>query len=232
MSYTGKVIILCGIPGSGKSTYIKNNFVEPVICSADIYWEKLAEARGKTYKEVWNREGLGKAHEYSHDQFINALRNKNPLVIVDNTNLSHKARKFYIDEGKAHSYKVEIHTLPFDVDICAKRNVHGVDRDGIAAMMKNIDIDMGKIYDLSICTSGPYDVIREIYPEETGLRVENREHKTFAETIGDKSILEAERERIYRELLANPIPISTVFSQGSTKLEWNKATLRRIIGVQ
>lgn len=48
-----KFVMMVGIPCSGKSTYVRNNFSDWVVLSTDDYIEEKAEAEGKTYGEVF-----------------------------------------------------------------------------------------------------------------------------------------------------------------------------------
>ena len=86
-----KLIVLVGLPASGKSTYVKNiNHRDSVVISSDAIREELnisshtKESNGIVFKEV-------------HDRIFKYL-NKNSNVsniIVDSTNLSKKDRNFY-----------------------------------------------------------------------------------------------------------------------------------------
>jgi predicted kinase len=51
-----KVYVMVGVPGSGKSTWIKNQFWanDCVIVSTDDYVERFSRRMGKTYSEVFD----------------------------------------------------------------------------------------------------------------------------------------------------------------------------------
>lgn len=120
-----QIFILNGIPGSGKSTWIKNKTKELntdnyLICSADNYFTKDG-----VY--TWDQNKLGAAHKYSHDLFDKALNN--PIfdcVFVDNTNLSVSEINSYLSPAEKLGYKVTVVRLSCSPQTAAKRNTHNV----------------------------------------------------------------------------------------------------------
>ena len=158
----GKVLILVGIPGSGKS-YFTNNYIkqyggEYIICSADHHFENLAakhkaelEAAGDP--EAANAPGykfefmqLRQAHMNCQAKYKSALHQGIPLIIVDNTNITNKERHFYVQEGLAAGYNVELKVFPKDenaVKLAASRNTHGVPPDKVAQRALAQDLDAG-----------------------------------------------------------------------------------------
>lgn len=114
-----KVIIMRGVPGSGKSTYIKNNFPDAIVCSADKFFEQNGE-----YK--FNRELLGEAHHWCLRTFCSHLLQCANLVVVDNTNISTWEIAPYAQMALAHVYGLEIITLKVNPEVAHSRNVHGV----------------------------------------------------------------------------------------------------------
>jgi predicted kinase len=118
-----KVIIMQGLPGSGKSTWIKNNCPEAVICSADHYF--LDRETGE-YK--FDATKIGEAHKECLQKFLEQTEGPlaEDLVVVDNTNLSLWEMATYIQVAAARGYTVEVVRILADPGICAQRNVHGV----------------------------------------------------------------------------------------------------------
>lgn len=91
------VKVLIGAPGSGKSTWIKNNVGDiddnVVIISSDDLLEKWGKVRGLTYSEAFNHAEF-RFKDIETEMFSildNAVANKNNLVI-DRTNMSKKSR--------------------------------------------------------------------------------------------------------------------------------------------
>lgn len=84
---------LIGVPGAGKSTWVKNQewAKDCVIVSTDAWVEREADRVGKTYNEVF-RDYMPKAVEMMCIQVENA-RDKGLDIIWDQTSVSVKSRK-------------------------------------------------------------------------------------------------------------------------------------------
>lgn len=118
--------IMRGIPGAGKSTFTKRLAASAplghpaVVCSADDFFTK----KGK-YEYV--PAFIGRAHAECYAKFEKAIDADSPVVIVDNTHISHDAWRPYAAYAKAKGYAVATVVVEeFDVDKCIKRNVHKV----------------------------------------------------------------------------------------------------------
>lgn len=124
---TRKVVILRGASGSGKSTYIKNHLPDAYVCSADHYFEKSG-------KYVFDVNKLPAAHEECKRKFRKALKEKLPLIVVDNTNTKWWEMKPYVLDAHDAGYEVEFVRLETPVDVAAKRNLHNVPFDAVQKM--------------------------------------------------------------------------------------------------
>lgn len=89
--------LLVGVPGSGKSTWIKNQFDQGffnkdthVVISTDDYIERYARALGKTYNEVFE-EAIDLATTEANRSLDNAVA-LDRHIIWDQTNTTVKAR--------------------------------------------------------------------------------------------------------------------------------------------
>lgn len=84
---------LIGVPGAGKSTWIKNQdwAKDCVVVSTDAWVEREAERVGKTYNEVF-KDYMPKAVFLMANQVENA-REKNLDIIWDQTSVSVASRK-------------------------------------------------------------------------------------------------------------------------------------------
>jgi predicted kinase len=84
---------LIGVPGSGKSTWIKNQTwtLGMHIASTDNFVEDYAKAQGKTYSEVFD-EYMPTAVTMMAEQVV-FCRNNKLDVIWDQTSVSFKSRK-------------------------------------------------------------------------------------------------------------------------------------------
>ena len=84
---------LIGVPGSGKSTWIKNQkwALGLTIVSTDVFVEDYARSVGKTYSEVFT-EYMPKAVDLMVEQVVNA-RKLGHDIIWDQTSTSIASRK-------------------------------------------------------------------------------------------------------------------------------------------
>jgi len=85
-----KAILLCGVPTSGKSTWVKNHPGYTIISSDNII-ENHAKVTGSSYNEVFE-DYIGSAIEIMLEQLKYAV-NHNQNIIVDQTHLTPKSRK-------------------------------------------------------------------------------------------------------------------------------------------
>lgn len=158
----GKVLILVGIPGSGKSYFTKQYLSqypgEYTICSADHHFESLAAKHKAELEAAGDPEAanapaykfdfmqLRQAHMDCQKKFMLSLQQGVPLIIVDNTNITKKERHFYVQEGIKAGYEVELKVFPKDeatVKLAASRNTHGVSADKISQRALAQDLDAG-----------------------------------------------------------------------------------------
>jgi predicted kinase len=136
-----KINVLRGASGSGKSTLIKTLVKEYnssfTICSADDYWYNGKEQILANYK--FDSRKLGLAHKQCQDKFLEAIKNNDSLIIVDNTNINERDYKWYYLAARQAGYDVEFHTiLPGTVDQHVQCNVHGVPKEAIERMIAGL----------------------------------------------------------------------------------------------
>lgn len=90
-----KVEVLVGLPGSGKSTFVKNVFGEDplgvFVYSTDEYIEDVARFKGSTYNDVF-KDSIKAATEFMNSRLdVNIARGAR--VVWDQTNMSSKKRR-------------------------------------------------------------------------------------------------------------------------------------------
>ena len=134
------LIILSGIPGAGKSTFInKHNWGGPIIVlSTDLIRKQLTGDASNLSKdtEVWKYVYGALEHPHSDVTYI-----------VDATNLVAKRRKSYLPYKKNFD-NIKLYCLLVDLEVALERNekrTRHVPEDVIISMhqslLKNMDID-------------------------------------------------------------------------------------------
>ncbi len=88
--------MLCGIPTSGKSTYVNklkklDYWKESVVLSTDDYIEKQAQRCGLTYNQIFDDVIKDATRELELE--FNMAKDKGKNIIWDQTNLSVKSRR-------------------------------------------------------------------------------------------------------------------------------------------
>jgi predicted ABC-type ATPase len=143
---TPKVIILSGVSGSGKSTYVNSVLgvaTEQIggkgsrvkVSADDFFVDKLGAY-------CFDPRELSAAHGQCFRNFITHLCHGESLIVVDNTNTTACEIAPYVLGAEAWKYDVEIITLmcenDLDVERCAARNKHSVSLFAVQAMHKRL----------------------------------------------------------------------------------------------
>lgn len=146
------VILMQGISGSGKSTYIKNTFPNGKVFSADIYFD---------INGGYSKDKLGEAHKYCYRGFVKEIMNQlssnkkdNSEIIVDNTNTTLWEMYPYIQMAVSFEFDVRVIRCVCDIETAAKRNIHNVPLKTVQDMFKRLQKPL-KIWKCSfeeVCT--------------------------------------------------------------------------------
>jgi len=107
-----KLIIMRGVSGSGKSTLAKKlalSHEKSVIYSTDDFF--MIEG-----KYVFDPKKIGENHKKNQDRTTQGMKDRIPLIIIDNTNTQAWEMKPYVLAAIEHEYQIEIHE-PEQVDI-------------------------------------------------------------------------------------------------------------------
>ncbi len=126
-----KLIVVSGAPGFGKSFYTRSLPSTAIICSADHYMMV-----GDKYE--FHKRKLGFAHKSCKDKAFAAIKAGSPLVVIDNTNITYRDFKDYVDAAKAAGYEIEIVRLDCPVDVAIARGTHNVPADVVQRMAKDL----------------------------------------------------------------------------------------------
>jgi len=146
-----------GVPGTGKTTYVKKHYPNATVCSADDFFNERAALNGTSYEEEFQPWLIGEAHQYCWYKFIHAvcLMDKR-LVVIDNTNIKKWEYDNYVFLAElmwrrlmtAQRLKnavepiITIIEIPFEpglAEVYHERNVHGVPLESIQRMMDNYE---------------------------------------------------------------------------------------------
>ena len=130
MSWTGKnmfmpeLVMLCGIPCSGKSTYVNKLLAyeywkDAIVLSTDNYIEEQAKRLGMTYNEVF-QDCIDEATRQLEMSFVRA-KEEGKRIIWDQTNLSIKTRKKKLIKVPS-IYKRTVVWFRVDLEEALKRN--------------------------------------------------------------------------------------------------------------
>jgi predicted kinase len=113
------VIILCGIPGSGKTTYARRAYPRHVILSADDYFMVDGVYR-------YDEAKLTQAHGDCLRRFIRECQSGGHNLVIDNTNTKPTDIAPYHAIATAYGYEVDILVIEADPEVAFRRNIHGV----------------------------------------------------------------------------------------------------------
>lgn len=132
--FVPQVIMLIGIPGSGKSTYIKklmaqNPDREYVVLSTDDILELWGSEKGLDYNQAFKRFPFKQVEAEFYKRFNRAISNKQN-VILDQTNLTIKSRDKKLRKVPSEYEKVGV--------------VFEVDPDEIKRRLDRREIETGK----------------------------------------------------------------------------------------
>lgn len=124
------VIIMRGIPGSGKSTRARELVGDTgVIHSTDEYFMKDG-----TY--LFDATRIGLYHRLNFEAFVRSLEAGTSPVIVDNTNIRRRDFKRYVKAAGEAGYDVVEEVIPMpSIDVAVERNTHGIPREAIQRMI-------------------------------------------------------------------------------------------------
>lgn len=111
-----KLIILRGLPGSGKSTWIRENNYEIYTLSMDTIRLMFAEPN-PTISQQYNQ----RVFEIFSELLETRLKTGS-FTIIDNVNQTWKYIKPYIEIGEKYGYDIEIKQFDVPLEVCLERN--------------------------------------------------------------------------------------------------------------
>lgn len=127
----GHLIILRGLPGSGKTSFANLLNVKAICCADDWHY------RGGEYR--WDFDNVGKAHNWCQKKCERFMKINTPKVIVANTNTTEKEMEPYYNLAEKYGYKV------FSVIVENRHggaNIHDVPHTTIEKMKNRFHISL------------------------------------------------------------------------------------------
>jgi predicted kinase len=119
-----KGIIMVGVSGSGKSTWIKSH-KEYVVCSTDSVIEQLAQYMGISYTEAFNYIQDKKKFDYITTKFFEKIHDcilNDKDFVIDRTHLKRNIRISLINELKTFAIENGKHLELFAVSFELPKN--------------------------------------------------------------------------------------------------------------
>lgn len=144
------VIIMRGLPGSGKSYWV-GQYLQSLGIKIALKVKQYGLFSTDSYfyqqdKYVFNAQKLPEYHQRNLAGFIQALANGEPLVICDNTNINKWEYIAYETAAKALGYQVKIVVVgdPKSIahqQVCSQRNQHNVSIEKIRTMASMFELE-------------------------------------------------------------------------------------------
>jgi hypothetical protein len=136
------ITLMRGIPGSGKTTLVRNRFTNDLVVSADFAFYGEPQCQYAKYMIEGNYRfdpaRLQEAHGQCLRSFIGALAGADAGMVVDNGNTTIEELLPFIRIAEAYTIPVQIVTCQCDVETAVARNIHHVPRHTIERLHGNM----------------------------------------------------------------------------------------------
>lgn len=125
-----KAILMRGFQGCGKTTWAKKNYPNALVICADNFFYKESVYQFDPTK-------LPAAHDWCLRRFLSATHRREPLIVVDNTNIRMFEIAPYYRIAECLCYDVEI--VQFLANPATCTNTHNVPLPTVEHLAKSIE---------------------------------------------------------------------------------------------
>lgn len=125
----GELVIMRGLPGSGKSTFARN-LTDIIVIEADMWWYRNPQ---RDYQ--FDMTLLSRAHRWAR-QTVEAFLANGQGVAIANTNLTFSEAKDYVGFAKALGCPITVYTMDRDVNY---GSLHNVPKEVMERMYKKME---------------------------------------------------------------------------------------------
>ena len=186
-----ELIVMRGIPGSGKSTKAKSLVGQGKIHSTDDVIEAGGDYNEFFAKMIASKDftPLSRAHSTNLKNAIASMKSGVTPVIIDNTNIKQNESKAYVVAALEMGYAdnnikfVDIGTAGLEADALAKRNAHGVPLDKIEMMIAS-HTAQGPLTLQSVL--GSKDMYKQSDVLYSCVLLDNQSKSTLLSMVGDR----------------------------------------------
>lgn len=163
---------MCGMPGSGKSTYVENElkteFPNIVVISRDIIRHEMGFTKSVDDKQVlrYELETIVTQREY---EMIDRCIDEGIPFVIDDMNNRNKFRMPMVKHIKERGYSVTGINIRTDFEICVKRRENQIDKSTMKQILNRLDWlneeICDEVFDVVTTTADDVDELESIIKE-------------------------------------------------------------------
>lgn len=172
-SNSKQAFIMCGMPGSGKSTYVENElkfeFPNIVVISRDIIRHEMGFTKSVDDKQVlrYELETIVTQREY---EMIDRCIDEGIPFVIDDMNNRNKFRIPMVEHIKERGYSVTGINIRTDFEICVKRREGQIDKSTMKQILNRLDWlneeICDEVFDVITTTADDVDELESIINEQ------------------------------------------------------------------